>query len=79
MNQVASGIAKLKRRLRIMFVVVVINNLLWAATYGVTLFLNGQNKPAGVLAFIGFAFAVIALFWAHSAVYQRAKQLEPQP
>ena len=77
MNRAASGIAKLKRTLRIMFLVVEINLLLWLAMVGVTLHFVEPTKPAAIMAFAGIAFAVIVQHWAYYAVYEQAKQLEP--
>ncbi|UCE60729.1 MAG: hypothetical protein JSU63_03055 [Phycisphaerales bacterium] len=65
----------MKRTLRILFLAVEINLLLWLAVFGM-LQAPGAAGSALIkqLVVAGVAFAAIVQHWAYYAVYKRAKQ-----
>jgi len=72
----------MRRLLKLTFLTVEVNLLLWLAMAGVTLRHNAT--PGGAahsavdlrwLAFIGVAFAAVVQHWAYYALYRRAREL----
>ena len=66
----------MKRTLRIMFLVVEINLILWIVMWGMTGRSEESMKSVNTMAFVGFAFAVVVQHWAYYAVYKKAKQMQ---
>ena len=65
----------MKQTLRILFLVIEINLILWLATCGMTFGSVESMKSVSAMALVGFAFAAIGQHWAYYAVYKKARQM----
>ena len=66
----------MKRTLRIMFIAIEINLIMWLLMLGVTSVTDAGVPSSGTTVLVGLVLAAVVQHWAYYTVYKWAKQMQ---